>query len=57
MVSRDTQIFAVFVVLAVALWYGSAAIIDNSIISFALLIAVGVILPTLFTELRNPTNS
>lgn len=43
MVSVDTQIFAGFVVLALALWYGSTTVIENSVVSFAILIGVGVL--------------
>lgn len=57
MVSVDTQIFAGFVVLALALWYGSTTVIENSVVSFAILIGVGVLLPTLITEWRTSTNS
>lgn len=57
MVSVDTQIFAVFVVLALVLWYASAAAIENSLVSFAVLMSVGVVFPTLIPELRSSTNS
>lgn len=57
MVSTDTKIVAVFVVLAVALWYGSTAFIDDTAISLAILIGVGIVLPTIINEWRASTNS
>ncbi len=57
MVSKDTQIVAIFVVLAVVLWYGSMAIIGDTILSLAILIGVGIVLPTLINEWRASANS
>ena len=52
LVSTDTKITAVFVVLGVVLWYGSTTVTDSQPIQFALLLGVGIIAPTLLNELR-----
>ena len=52
LVSTDTKITAVFVVLGVVLWYGSTTVTDNQFVQFALLLGVGIIVPTLLNELR-----
>lgn len=51
-VSTDTKITAIFVVLGVVLWYGSMAVTESQPIQFALLLGVGLIVPTLINELR-----
>ncbi|WP_331236316.1 hypothetical protein [Natronorarus salvus] len=45
MVSTDTQITAVFVVLAVVLWYVTTGLTDSTIAALAVLIGVGLVLP------------
>ena len=57
MVSKDTQIVAVFVVLAVALWYGAMAVTEDTIIGLAILIGVGIIIPTIINEWRTSVNN
>ena len=52
LVSTDTKITAIFVVLGVVLWYGSMAVTESQPIQFALLLGVGLIVPTLINELR-----
>jgi hypothetical protein len=51
-VSTDTKITAVFVVLGVVLWYGSRTVTESQPIQFALLLGVGIIVPTLINEFR-----
>lgn len=51
-VSTDVKITALFVVLGLVLWYGSRFVVESRLLQFALLIGVGVIVPTLLTELR-----
>jgi len=51
-VSTDTQITAVFVVLALASAYATATVTDSRPVQFAVLVSVGVVVPTLLTELR-----
>ena len=51
-VSTDTKITAIFVVLGVVLWYGSMTVTESQLIQFALLLGVGLIVPTLINELR-----
>jgi hypothetical protein len=52
LVSTDTKITAVFVVLGVVLWYGSRTVTESQPIQFALLLGVGIIVPTLINEFR-----
>jgi len=52
LVSTDTKITAIFVVLGVVLWYGSITVTESQPIQFALLLGVGLIVPTLINELR-----
>jgi hypothetical protein len=52
LVSTDTKITAVFVILGVVLWYGSTRVTENQLVQFALLLVVGIIVPTLLNELR-----
>jgi len=51
-VSTDTKITAIFVVLGVVLWYGSMTVTESRPIQFALLLGVGLIVPTFINELR-----
>lgn len=52
LVSTDTKITAVFVVLGIILWYGSRTVTESQPIQFALLLGVGIIVPTLINEFR-----
>jgi hypothetical protein len=52
LVSTDTKITSIFVVLGVVLWYGSMTVTESQLIQFALLLGVGLIVPTLINELR-----
>lgn len=45
MVSTDTQVTAVFVVLAVVLWYATVQTTDSDVIAWAALLGIGVLLP------------
>jgi type III secretory pathway component EscS len=57
MVSTNTKITAAFVVLAVALWYGTTQVTESTIIQFAVLILVGAVLPIAITEWRKKSQS
>lgn len=52
LVSTDTKITAVFVVLGVVLWYGSSTVTESQPIQAAILLGVGIIVPTLINEFR-----
>jgi hypothetical protein len=52
LVSTDTKITTVFVVLAIVAVFGTTSVIDRQWIHFAVLIGVGVITPTLINEWR-----
>jgi hypothetical protein len=56
MVSTDTKIVGVFVILGIVLWYASTTVTENMAIQGAILLWVGVILPTIINEWRTPTN-
>ncbi|MCL7416498.1 MAG: hypothetical protein M8354_01490 [Halalkalicoccus sp.] len=45
MVSSDTQVTAVFVVLAVVLWYATVQNSDSDVLAWAVLLGIGVLLP------------
>lgn len=49
-IDTETKITASFVILGMVLWYGSRFVIEDRFLQFALLIGVGVIIPTLLTE-------
>ena len=51
-VSTDTQITAVFVVLALVATYATATVTDSLPVQVAVLLGVGVVVPTLCNELR-----
>jgi len=53
MVSTDTLIVTVFAVLGLTLWYVSQSVTDSSAVQFAVLIGVGVVLPTLINQWRS----
>ncbi|MFD1597506.1 hypothetical protein [Halobellus rarus] len=53
MVSKDTRITLLFVVLGTALWLISGQFTNTAWIRWAILIGVGVIIPTILTERAN----
>jgi len=53
LVSTETKITAVFVVLGVLSVLGTTAVTDTQWIHFAVLLGVGVIVPTLINEWRD----
>lgn len=53
MVSRDTKVTAAFVVLAFLLWLLARQFISNSWMPWAVLVGVGVVVPTLVNEMMN----
>ncbi|MDL5361607.1 hypothetical protein [Halalkalicoccus sp. NIPERK01] len=55
MVSTDTWITAVCVVLAVVLWYGTRLTIDSRTAAIAVLIGVGLVVPLGINGLRART--
>lgn len=55
MVSTDTKIVAVFVILGIVLWYASMTVTESVVIQGAILFGVGIIIPTLINEWRTPT--
>lgn len=57
MVSTNTKITALFVVLAVALWFVASQFTENTLIQFAVLLGVGAILPTLVNEWREQSQA
>lgn len=50
MVSKDTKVTASFVVVAVVLWLFTRELTDSFPIQGGVLLIVGVILPTLYTQ-------
>jgi hypothetical protein len=52
LVTTEFKITAAFVVLGTALWYGSQTITGNDLVPFALLLGVGIIVPTIINEVR-----
>ncbi|QSG04968.1 putative membrane protein [Halapricum desulfuricans] len=53
LVSAETKITAVFVILALVSVYGTTAVTDTQWIHFAVLLGVGIIAPTFINEWRN----
>ena len=53
LVSTETKITAIFVTLGLVSVAGTTAVTDRQWIHFAVLIGVGVIIPTLINEWRN----
>jgi hypothetical protein len=53
LISTDTKITAVFVLLAVVSVFGTTTVTDRQWIHFAVLLGVGVVVPTLINEWRN----
>ncbi|WP_203229149.1 hypothetical protein [Halobellus captivus] len=52
MVSTDSVTVTVFAVIGVVLWYASASFTDSSVVRLAVLIGVGVVIPTLINQYR-----
>ena len=53
LVSTETKITALFVVLALVSVFGTTTVTDRQWIHFAVLLGVGVIIPTLINEWRS----
>jgi hypothetical protein len=53
LVSTETKITAIFVILALVSVFGTTTVTDSQWIHFAVLLGVGVIIPTLINEWRN----
>ncbi|QGN07096.1 hypothetical protein Hrd1104_07150 [Halorhabdus sp. CBA1104] len=53
LVRTETKITAFFVVVALVSVYGTTAVTDRQWVHFAVLLGVGVIVPTLINEWRN----
>jgi hypothetical protein len=53
LVSTETKITAIFVVLALLSVYGTTAVTDSQWVHFAVLLGVGVIIPIFINERRN----
>ncbi|MGB9951159.1 hypothetical protein ACOZ4F_01995 [Haloarcula marismortui] len=53
LVSTETKITAVFVILGLVWVYGTTAVTDKQWVHFAVLIGVGVIAPTFINEWRD----
>ena len=52
MVSASTQITALFIVLGLILWYVSTLVTESTVIQLAVLLVVGIIVPTVINEWR-----
>jgi hypothetical protein len=53
LVSTETKITAIFVVLALVSVYGTTIVTDSQWVHFAVLLGVGVIIPIFINERRN----
>jgi hypothetical protein len=53
LVSTDTQVTALFVVLGLVSWLGVRRVTDSQLVQLVVLFGVGVIVPTLVNEWRN----
>jgi intracellular septation protein A len=53
LVSTETKITAFFIIVALVSVYGTTTVTDRQWVHFAVLLGVGVILPTLINEWRN----
>jgi hypothetical protein len=53
LVSAETKITAVFVMLALVSVYGTTAVTDAQWVHFVVLLGVGVLVPTLINEWRS----
>jgi hypothetical protein len=52
LVSTETKITAIFVIVALVSVYGTTTVTDRQWVHFAVLLGVGVIVPTLINEWR-----
>ena len=50
LVSTETKVTAIFVILALVSVFGTTTVTDSQWIHFAVLLGVGVIIPTLINE-------
>ena len=57
MVSKTTQVTAFFIVLAVALAYGASVFVGGTAVPVALLLAVGVVIPTIINQRQTSGSS
>jgi len=53
LISTETKITAIFVMLALVSVYGTTAVTDKQWVHFVVLLGIGVIAPTLINEWRN----
>jgi hypothetical protein len=53
LVSTDTKITTVFIIVAVVAVFGTTAVTDRQWVHFAVLLGIGVIVPTLINEWRS----
>jgi len=53
LVSTKTKVTAIFVILAIVSVFGTTTVTDSQWIHFAVLLGVGVIIPTLINEWRS----
>jgi len=53
LISIETKITAIFVILAIVSVFGTTTVTDRQWIHFAVLLGVGVVVPTLINEWRN----
>jgi hypothetical protein len=53
LVSTETKITAIFVIVALVSVYGATTVTDRQWVHFAVLLGLGVIVPTLINEWRN----
>jgi len=53
LVSTETKITAIFVILAIVSVFGTTTVTDRQWIHFAVLLGVGVVVPTVINEWRD----
>jgi intracellular septation protein A len=53
LVTAETKITAFFIMVALVSVYGATAVTDQQWVHFAVLLGVGVLIPTLINEWRN----
>jgi hypothetical protein len=51
-ITTETKITVLFVLIGTALWYGSTTVSNNDLVQYALLVGIGVIVPTIINESR-----
>ncbi len=52
LVSTDTKVTALFVVLGLASWLGARRVTDSHLVQLVVLFGVGIVVPTLINEWR-----